>query len=162
MAPTLLSCRPRTTFFPILLPSFLFFVRAFCRLCFSVVMPPPSSLSVFSRAGCAWAAPPPPSLSALFVKMVRDYTCLWWATMFHDRCFFHDDAPRKPCRSYCVQVGLVCANDPFNFLGDRTAPFGTLATASPFPKGALLARLGWASHTREMDPRIHAFFPLRF
>jgi hypothetical protein len=33
-----------------------------------------------------------------------------------DRCFNTTDAPRKPCRSFCVDVGLTCANDPFNWI----------------------------------------------
>mmetsp|Transcript_32874 Transcript_32874/g.42239 ORF Transcript_32874/g.42239 Transcript_32874/m.42239 type:complete len:124 (+) Transcript_32874:641-1012(+) len=48
--------------------------------------------------------------------MVLDYTCLWWATMFQDRCFNETSAPRKPCRSFCVNVGLTCANDPFDWV----------------------------------------------
>ena len=62
--------------------------------------------------------------------------CLYWATMFNDRCFYRDfgknlsgtdayyksargshlDAPRRPCRSFCLDVGLTCANDPFSWV----------------------------------------------
>jgi len=49
-------------------------------------------------------------------RLVRDYTCLWWSTMFQDRCFNETNAPRKPCRSFCVDVGLECANDPFDWV----------------------------------------------
>ena len=62
--------------------------------------------------------------------------CLYWATMFNDRCFYRDlgknlsgtdayyksargshlDAPRRPCRSFCLAVGLTCANDPFSWV----------------------------------------------
>ena len=56
--------------------------------------------------------------------------------MDNDRCFYkdygrnfsgtpeyltsargsNDDAPRRPCRSFCVDVGLQCANDPFSWV----------------------------------------------
>jgi len=49
-------------------------------------------------------------------QMVLDYTCLWWATMYHDRCFNSTSAPRKPCRSFCVELAFTCANDPFDWV----------------------------------------------
>lgn len=56
--------------------------------------------------------------------------------MDNDRCFYRDhgknlsgtpayfksargsmdDAPRRPCRSFCMEVGLECANDPFSWV----------------------------------------------
>jgi hypothetical protein len=49
-------------------------------------------------------------------QLVLDYTCLTWATMFGDRCFNGTNAPRTPCRSFCVQVAMTCANDPFDWV----------------------------------------------
>eukprot|EP00611_Tribonema_gayanum_P021259 TRINITY_DN4046_c1_g1_i1.p3 TRINITY_DN4046_c1_g1~~TRINITY_DN4046_c1_g1_i1.p3 ORF type:complete len:271 (-),score=72.61 TRINITY_DN4046_c1_g1_i1:1303-2115(-) len=46
-------------------------------------------------------------------KWVYAYTCLWWGTdnaHFDNRC--GSFANRPPCRSFCVQVAEVCANDP--------------------------------------------------
>ena len=42
--------------------------------------------------------------------MVLNYTCLFWATMFGDRCYNETMAPRKPCRDFCVDLALTCAN----------------------------------------------------
>ena len=47
---------------------------------------------------------------------VLDYTCLTWATMYTDRCFNTTNAPRTPCRSFCVDVAMTCANDPFDWV----------------------------------------------
>lgn len=45
-------------------------------------------------------------------SLVLDYICLWWASEndhYDNRCNYGEDIDR-PCRSYCVQVGMVCAN----------------------------------------------------
>jgi len=49
-------------------------------------------------------------------SQVLDYTCLTWATMYTDRCYNTTNAPRTPCRSFCVDVAMTCANDPFDWV----------------------------------------------
>jgi hypothetical protein len=61
--------------------------------------------------------------------IVMQYLCLFWAsdnTMYTNFCVYQEDvsnpdpqkhkiAPRPPCRSFCVQVAYICANDPITF-----------------------------------------------
>merc|ERR1712070_1096843 len=45
--------------------------------------------------------------------LVLAYICLWWAARsdaYDNRCSISGD-PVRPCRSFCVQVGMVCANN---------------------------------------------------
>jgi len=58
--------------------------------------------------------------------IVMQYLCLYWGSdneMYTNLCIYQEDvsspnpvnhkvAPRPPCRSFCVQVAEVCANDP--------------------------------------------------
>ena len=58
-------------------------------------------------------------------SMVMQYLCLFWGSdnrMYRNLCVWFEDvtnedinlhviAPRPPCRSFCVQVAEVCAND---------------------------------------------------
>lgn len=46
--------------------------------------------------------------------LVREYLCLWWGsrnTQYDNRCS-NGLSVYKPCRSFCVQVGMMCANNP--------------------------------------------------
>ena len=46
-------------------------------------------------------------------ELVQEYVCLWWGSenaQYENRCNNGGQAV-KPCRSFCVQVGLVCANN---------------------------------------------------
>lgn len=59
-------------------------------------------------------------------SIVMQYLCLWWGSdnsMYRNECQKYEDssnpnpaeqlkAPRPPCRSFCVQVAEICANDP--------------------------------------------------
>merc|ERR1719224_228626 len=45
--------------------------------------------------------------------LVREYVCLWWGSenaQYENRCNNGGQAA-KPCRDFCVQVGIVCANN---------------------------------------------------
>lgn len=45
--------------------------------------------------------------------LVNDYICLWWGsenTQYDNRCANYGEV--MPCRSFCVQVGMMCANNP--------------------------------------------------
>ena len=58
--------------------------------------------------------------------IVMQYLCLFYGSnndMYRNHCIYQEDvsdsnpvnhkvAPRPPCRSFCVQVAEVCANDP--------------------------------------------------
>lgn len=47
-------------------------------------------------------------------KLVRDYSCLWWASQndaYDNNCATDfADVPKRPCRSYCAQIAVQCAN----------------------------------------------------
>ena len=58
-------------------------------------------------------------------EMVNQYLCLFWGSdnlMYRNLCIYYEEtddpeeinhvkSPRPPCRSFCVQVAEVCAND---------------------------------------------------
>lgn len=58
-------------------------------------------------------------------EIVMQYLCLFWGSnnnMYTNCCFYQEDvtdtdpanhivSPRPPCRSFCVQIAQVCAND---------------------------------------------------
>jgi hypothetical protein len=59
--------------------------------------------------------------------MVMQYLCLFWGSnndMYTNYCVFQETvtttikvlAPRPPCKSFCVQIAEVCANDPLFFI----------------------------------------------
>ena len=46
--------------------------------------------------------------------MVREYVCLWWSTessAYTNNCKEKGDILVPPCRSYCTQVAIQCANN---------------------------------------------------
>lgn len=46
--------------------------------------------------------------------MVREYVCLWWSTestAYTNKCKEKGDILVPPCRSYCTQVAIQCANN---------------------------------------------------
>ncbi|KAJ1445663.1 hypothetical protein M885DRAFT_549221 [Pelagophyceae sp. CCMP2097] len=46
-------------------------------------------------------------------KMVQDYTCLWWAStssQYRNRCDDRGKVRVRPCRTYCTQIAIQCAN----------------------------------------------------
>ena len=47
-------------------------------------------------------------------SMVREYVCLWWGTesdAYENRCKEKGETLVPPCRSYCTQVAIQCANN---------------------------------------------------
>ncbi len=62
--------------------------------------------------------------------MVMQYLCLFYGSdndMYKNYCIYQEDvkdpnpanhkvAPRPPCKSFCVQIASVCANDPDFFI----------------------------------------------
>ena len=46
-------------------------------------------------------------------RLVQDYACLWWSSTsdaYNNNCDREGDALVPPCRSYCTQVAIQCAN----------------------------------------------------
>ena len=69
--------------------------------------------------------------------LVREYVCLWWGSEnahYENRCNNGGQAA-KPCRGFCVQVGLVCANneDWMNLCYDIPCSAGDGACARSAP-----------------------------
>lgn len=95
-------------------------------------------------------------------EIVMQYLCLFYGSnnaMYTNYCIFQEDytppkvedqliAPRPPCRSFCVQIATVCANDPLFVLtcGEIKCP-PTEQACTPDPKilgQTLAANLGCA------------------
>ena len=88
--------------------------------------------------------------------IVMQYLCLFYGSdndMYRNHCIYQEDvsdsnpvnhkvAPRPPCRSFCVQVAEVCANDPkFMQLCNNIAcpPMEDSCTPDPSIEGQVLA-----------------------
>jgi len=105
--------------------------------------------------------------------IVMQYVCLFYGSnnnMYENLCLYREEitdsqqanhkiAPRPPCRSFCVQIATICANDP-NFVQlceqIECPPFEDVCTPDPKLDNQVLAANLGCDLPYDIDPYFNA------